>query len=428
MHTSGVPAEKIRRSIRWALDIKKDPWLRENLNVSYVRRNAQKLVDECPPQFLVPYNTAYCDGSATSGATLGKNSAYLYGKDHGHAGETAPTTLSVTPGQFITLQYVSGSVVTGGGTAFDPTGTATTGITPYPAGGSDTETFPTNVVKGRAGYNGSGTVNTVGTAVTWASGDKFDGAMMGNPLIWIDGGPYTIVSVDSPTGLTIATSAGTHSGLNYFFWGAKTSIGGVVGAFTDADGNVISNFDWAGYGGVSPVSLSLTSVNPGGNTYNGSFPLGGNNAYAGTWFKITGFTDARNNGRFFCIASSTSSLNLENSRAVQETHAATAQQLSFIILQAPAEAAFLSLGINDTQLWDNTGSFTLNAVLTDAFGWNGDVSPFARFPVGVQPTALFGGDNILKGHVFFAPSSVGQMKAGSKLIDAVGQLFPRRKN
>ena len=53
---------------------------------------------------LVPYNTAYCDGSATSGAALGKNSAYLYGKDHGHAGETDPTILSVTPGQTVVLE------------------------------------------------------------------------------------------------------------------------------------------------------------------------------------------------------------------------------------------------------------------------------------------------------------------------------------
>jgi hypothetical protein len=121
-------------------------------------------------------------------------------------------------------------------------------------------------------------------------------------------------------------------------------------------------------------------------------------------------------------------LNLQNARAVQETHAATANQLSFISLQAPAGAAFLSLGINDTQLSDNTGSFTFDVVLSDTFGWFGDVSPFARVPFGALGGPLFGGDNIIKGSVFFAPSSVGQMKAGSKLIDAVGQLFPRRKN
>ena len=193
---------------------------------------------------------------------------------------------------------------------------------------------------------------------------------------------YTIVSVDSPNGLTIASSAGTHSGLAYFFWAAKTSIGGLVGAFTDADGNVLSNFDWAGYGGlVNPAtSLSVTSVNPGGNTYNGTFPGGASNAYKGTWFVITGFTKSVNNGTYYCLGSSTSGLNLQNARAVQETHAATAQQLSFVTLQAPAGAAFLSLGINDTELHDNTGSFTLNAVLSDTFGWFGDVNPFAHDP------------------------------------------------
>ncbi|HZQ25281.1 MAG TPA: hypothetical protein VFA89_21010 [Terriglobales bacterium] len=50
----GIPADTIRRAIRYTLDIKKDWWLRENMNVAYVRRNARKLVEETPPKHLEP--------------------------------------------------------------------------------------------------------------------------------------------------------------------------------------------------------------------------------------------------------------------------------------------------------------------------------------------------------------------------------------
>jgi hypothetical protein len=70
-----------------------------------------------------------------------------------------------------------------------------------------------------------GTCNTSGTSVTWASGFNWLGASTGP--ICINGQLYTIASVNSPTSITLTTSAGTQTGVKY------TVPGGGV------DGNLI---------------------------------------------------------------------------------------------------------------------------------------------------------------------------------------------
>lgn len=387
-----------------------------------------------PSATLVAFGTAYCDGSGTGSA--GQNSAYLYGKSHGNASEQAPTTLSVTPGQIIYLEYVGGTINTqgSGATSCGPAGVFTNGLTPLPAGESDNECLPTNVIPGHCGFNGNGTVNTSGTAVTWASGSKFDGKMMGNPVIWINNVAFTISSVNSPTSITLSATAGTQTGVNYFFWGAKTSIGGIVGAFTDSSGNIVSGgtFDWAGWGGFNPAgAFTLTSVTAGG-TYNGTVTGGGSSAFAGFWFTVTGFTNATNNGTFYCTSSNTVQLFLLNPAAISETHAATAQQLSGILLRVPAGATVLSLGSNDTDLHDNSGSFSITAVVMDATGWTGGADPFAHYGVGPSqlPQPAFGCDQThQKSSVAIAVAGQGQSTRHQRLAtDWFGQLFPRGKN
>ncbi len=59
-----------------------------------------------------------------------------------------------------------------------------------------------------------GTVNTSGTVVTWASGDKFTG-LAGGEAIRIAGIEYTIQMVDSQTQITLTTSAGTQTAVKY---------------------------------------------------------------------------------------------------------------------------------------------------------------------------------------------------------------------
>ena len=59
-----------------------------------------------------------------------------------------------------------------------------------------------------------GTVDTSGTAVTWASGEKFT-AIPASGTIWINGATYTVSSVSSATSLTLTASAGTQTGVRY---------------------------------------------------------------------------------------------------------------------------------------------------------------------------------------------------------------------
>ena len=61
----------------------------------------------------------------------------------------------------------------------------------------------------------SGTVNTAGTAVTWVSGNKFDG---GTPAtITINGVPFGVSSIPSQTSMVLSTSAGTQTGVSYVY-------------------------------------------------------------------------------------------------------------------------------------------------------------------------------------------------------------------
>lgn len=56
--------------------------------------------------------------------------------------------------------------------------------------------------------NGTGAVKTSGTAVTWISGDQFDSSNLLGPIV-INGTAYTVATVNSPTSLTLTSSAGT---------------------------------------------------------------------------------------------------------------------------------------------------------------------------------------------------------------------------
>jgi DNA-binding transcriptional ArsR family regulator len=46
------PAERIRRAIRYQLDVAKNPWYTKTITVAFVRRAAKKLVEDTPPQYL----------------------------------------------------------------------------------------------------------------------------------------------------------------------------------------------------------------------------------------------------------------------------------------------------------------------------------------------------------------------------------------
>lgn len=67
----------------------------------------------------------------------------------------------------------------------------------------------------RAGYlRTASSVNVVGTAVSWVSGDKFDPSMANGTCTTADADPV-IASVESATALTLADSAGTLTGASF---------------------------------------------------------------------------------------------------------------------------------------------------------------------------------------------------------------------
>jgi hypothetical protein len=65
------------------------------------------------------------------------------------------------------------------------------------------------------------------------------------------------------------------------------------------------------------ASIGTTAVYTGGIN-------GGGNSYVGISFVVTGFTNGSNNGTFLCTASTATTLTLQNSAAVLETHAGAA--------------------------------------------------------------------------------------------------------
>jgi hypothetical protein len=77
--------------------------------------------------------------------------------------------------------------------------------------------------------NGSGTVDTAGTAVTWVSGSTFDVSNVGNTIV-IAAVSYTVLSVADSHHLTLTTSAGTNTAAAY---GASYAVTASCGAYLD---------------------------------------------------------------------------------------------------------------------------------------------------------------------------------------------------
>jgi hypothetical protein len=103
---------------------------------------------------------------------------------------------------------------------------------------------------------------------------------------------------------------------------------------------------------------------------------------------------------------------------------------STITLFVPADAAFLSLGINDTILYDNGGAgFNITVNVQDISGYGGDQTFPTRYPVGIVcPAAMH--DLLttpnLKATVYMATmfAPLFDTSARGLLAPYVGQLFP----
>jgi hypothetical protein len=76
--------------------------------------------------------------------------------------------------------------------------------------------------------------------------------------------------------------------------------------------------------GASYVLSAAAAVTASGAVYTGTITGGDNNAFAGQQFTIVGFDLVANNGTFVCVASTATTLTLNNPNSVADTHAAAA--------------------------------------------------------------------------------------------------------
>jgi hypothetical protein len=188
---------------------------------------------------VVFYGSSICAGT---GATTYANSASgllttaLSAYTFVNASTPGESSAALVAGFYSTVAPLLPQFVVICPTIFNETGGATPTAAAY-------QTFTTNVsalvkmvdgigaipiVWGAApnGSNYSGTVNTVGTAVTWATGSTFvTGVNWAARSITINSVAYTIASVTDSTHLTLTTSAGTQAG-----GPAYTLLGGFTAA------------------------------------------------------------------------------------------------------------------------------------------------------------------------------------------------------
>src|SRR5580658_6784534 len=152
------------------------------------------------------------------------------------------------------------------------------------------------------------------------------------PAIQISSGSYAVGAFN--TGLVVLTDdyAPSFGPLIPTFGGFYNSeSNGLVINRTWAPTQPLSAQTLSAAATATTYSLSLTSVvTSTGNTYNGftiytgTITGGASNAFAGYSFTITGFTNASNNGTFYCIASTATTLTVWNGAAITESAAATA--------------------------------------------------------------------------------------------------------
>ena len=86
--------------------------------------------------------------------------------------------------------------------------------------------------------------------------------------------------------------------------------------------------------------LSPTAPFADATVYTGTITGGAGNFYAGQQFTVTGFTNAGNNGTYYCLESTATTLTLSSTSGVSETHAGTATQTTAKALQVNSLTPF----------------------------------------------------------------------------------------
>lgn len=116
---------------------------------------------------------------------------------------------------------------------------------------------------------------------------------------------------------------------------------------------------------TSSFTLTAVAASSGGNAvYTGTITGGASNAFVGYYFTVTGFVNSVNNGVWIATASSATTLTLANPNAIAETHAGAAQGGTAAYHSTSADSSIVvgdSVTIAGNTNSANNGTFTVLA-------------------------------------------------------------------
>lgn len=303
------------------------------------------------------------------------------GQQHGTAGETDPHVFAVTPGAVVNIIWTSGTAkADSGSTLYGPHG------------------------------------NTSGTTGLSPTAD------------YTDSNGYVHPTDCMPAAKNLSLKDPTLGRM------------GICGCFTDGVGSIIAKSFWDFRSkAISFPITQCTTTSGGSSTYTGTITGGLSNGYAGFLILVIGMSNAVNNGTFACTASTGTTMTLSNgSASAQSGQTATgfADRCAFIAPTDPT-TAYLSIGINDTVLYDNGGAgFSVTVGVLDAMtiALFGDPPAFPRYPFGVMNVGQAPQANIFLSTSFvpqfdfsvngFNKEHTGQLYPSGPPIRGSGQVYP----
>jgi hypothetical protein len=194
-------------------------------------------------------------------------------------------------------------------------------------------------------------------------------------------------------------------------------------------------------GTLTLTSIAQVSAAQGTAVYNGTITNGEFGAYVGVPFVVTGFTNSANNGTFMCVASSSTSLVLQNAAAVLETHAASAISAAGGLLNLSWLERGVAFDINNSsipkpyvriecgrQLPQQTAQYTGGAGLGDP-GFRANWFPNRVLYYGTWGAANVGsstqGNNPVANSVYTQPLGNNSQPANpiTQIVDANGNFL-----